>query len=174
MAKTALTGRTLWADGVSEVEPEQLAKLLAQGVPSSMLATTALTQELVEFNELVDTPITTKAGLKVTFPPAWNLPAEYKELDLELYLLGLAERVERDQLYEQRLQRLASEIDTYLRLGHQEILRALIYIVDTLKEKKAVWGVGRGSSCSSYLLFLLGLHEVDCVLYDVPLSDFIR
>jgi DNA polymerase III alpha subunit len=40
--------------------------------------------------------------------------------------------------------------------------------------KNIVWGVGRGSSCSSYLLYLLGLHEVDVVKYDVDISDFIR
>jgi len=50
----------------------------------------------------------------------------------------------------------------------------LIYVLDVMREKKVIWGVGRGSSCSSYLLYLLGLHEVDPVKYDVEFTDFIR
>lgn len=173
-SKTALANRVLWVDGVSEVEPERIIELLERGVPASLLSTTKATPELAEFNKLTDSPITVKTELSVKFPPAWTIPERYKLLDLEAYLLSLADRIEVDQLYEQRLQRLVSEIDTYLSLGYHDVLRLLIYIVDTLKAKRQVWGVGRGSSCSSYLLYLLGLHEVDCVLYDVPLSDFIR
>jgi len=50
----------------------------------------------------------------------------------------------------------------------------LIYVVDVLNEKNVVWGVGRGSSCSSYLFYLLGLHEVDSVRYDVEITDFLH
>jgi DNA polymerase III alpha subunit len=50
----------------------------------------------------------------------------------------------------------------------------LIYVIDVMTEKNVVWGVGRGSSCSSYLLYLLGLHEVDPVKYEIEISDFLR
>ena len=172
--KTQLTTRALWADGVSEVEPAEIIKLLEQGVPSSKLATTRLTADLVEFNKLTDKPILPKSALSVTFPPAWVIPDRYKYLDLAEYLIGLAEHVAQDDLYERRLQRLVEEIDLYTKLGYQDLLRALIYVVDELNRCQVIWGVGRGSSCSSYLLFLLGLHEVDSVLYDIQITDFIK
>lgn len=172
--KTTLSTRILWADGVSEVDPEQVINLLERGVPAAKIATTKLTPELAEFNRLTDKPILPKAGLAVSFPPAWVIPDRYKYLDLAEYLIGLAERVERDDLYERRLQRLVEEIDLYMKLGYQDLLRALIYVVDELNRCQVVWGVGRGSSCSSYLLFLLGLHEVDSVLYEIEFSDFIK
>lgn len=172
--KTALTDRILWADGVSEVKPTEIIGLLERGVPAAQIATTELTPDLIEFNRLTDKPILPKADLAISFPPAWVIPDRYKYLDLAEYLIGLAERVVRDDLYERRLQRLVEEIDLYMKLGYQDLLRALIYVVDELNRRQVIWGVGRGSSCSSYLLFLLGLHEVDSVLYDIPITDFIR
>lgn len=173
LVKTELQERILWADGVSEVEPEAVVGLLERGVPAAKIASQA-SPDLIEFNKLSDTPILSKEALTITFPPSWVIPDAYKYLDLAEHLIGLAERVERDSLYEQRLQRLAEEIDLYLKLGYHDLLRALIYVVDELKRNKVVWGVGRGSSCSSYLLYLLGLHEVDAVKFDIPMSDFIK
>lgn len=171
---TQLSDRKLWADGVSEVKPEQVPMLLERGVPARKLAVTERTPDIVEFNRFVDSPIGLKAGLAATFPASWVLPDRYKYLDLAEYLIGLAERVEQDHLYERRLQRLVEEIDLYTKLGYHDLLRTLIYIVDELQRHQVVWGVGRGSSCSSYLLYLLGLHEVDSVKFEIPITDFIR
>lgn len=142
-------------------------------MPARLIASQA-SSDLVEFNKLTDTPILPKTTLTTPFPPSWVIPDAYKYLNLAEHLIELAERVERDDLYERRLQRLAEEIDLFLRLGYHDLLRALIYVVDELKRQHVVWGVGRGSSCSSYLLYLLGLHEVDSVKYEIPISDFIR
>ena len=169
-----LSDRKLWADGVSEASPEKAVDLLQRGVPAAKLAVTELTPDILEFNRLVDTPLGLKQELSKAFPAQWVLPDRYKYLDLAEYLIGLAEHVEQDRLYEQRLQRLVEEIDLYTKLGYQDLLRTLIYIVDELNRQQVVWGVGRGSSCSSYLLYLLGLHEVDSVKFDIPISDFIR
>ena len=84
------------------------------------------------------------------------------------------DRIERDDLYEERVERLSSEIWLFKSEKLDEVLRVLIYVVDTMREKNVIWGVGRGSSCSSYLLYLLGLHEVDPVRYQIEVTDFIR
>jgi DNA polymerase III alpha subunit len=173
-SKTPLADRVLWADGVSEVKPEEVMNLLERGVPASCIAVTEVTSDLLKFNQLSNKPILTKSSLNKAFPPRWVIPDQYKYLDLVEHLVKLAERIERDDLYEQRLKRLVEEIDLYLRLGYHDLLRALIYIVDEFERQQVVWGVGRGSSCSSYLLYLLGLHEVDSVKYEIPISDFIR
>lgn len=171
--KTQLKNRILWADGVSEVNAEEVIGLLERGVPASKIAAEP-SHDIAELNKLIDMPIRPKSSLSISFPPAWVIPDHYKYLDLAEHLIGLAERVERDSLYERRLQRLVEEIDLYLKLGYGDLLRTLIYVVDELTKHNVVWGVGRGSSCSSYLLFLLGLHEVDSVKYEIPISDFIR
>jgi DNA polymerase III alpha subunit len=174
MLATTLNNRTLWADGVSEVEPDQVIPLLERGVPAALIACEP-TPDIIEFNAISDAKIKPKLELNSScFPPAWVIPDKYKYLDLAEHLIGLAERIEQDELYEKRLLRLTEEISIFLELGYDDLLRALIYVVDELEANRVVWGVGRGSSCSSYLLYLLGLHEVDSVRYEIPFSDFIK
>jgi len=169
-----LGDRLLWPDGVSTVTPEKLSDYIVK-VGASKLAVTELTPEIEQFNQTSDAQIGVKTDVDPTlFPPAWTLPERYKYLDLESYLVGLADKIERDELYEKRLQRLSEEIELFDKLGLDQVLRALIYVLDMLREKGQVWGVGRGSSCSSYLLYLIGLHDVDPVKYGIEVTDFLR
>jgi DNA polymerase III alpha subunit len=48
------------------------------------------------------------------------------------------------------------------------------YIVDTLRKNQIVWGVGRGSSVASYALYLIGVHKIDSVKYDLPIGEFFK
>jgi len=168
----------LWPDGTISVDPstvvDYIFKLNPHDLARGMLCVTSMTPEIIEYNAVADFPLQVKTDCALHFPPHWSLPEPYKYLDLDAYLLGLADRVERDGLYEQRLTRLATEIYKYRELKLDDVLRTLIYVLDVMREKKVIWGVGRGSSCSSYLLYLLGLHEVDPVKYDVEFTDFIR
>jgi DNA polymerase III alpha subunit len=50
----------------------------------------------------------------------------------------------------------------------------MIYLVAVMRENKIVWGVGRGSSVSSFLLYLAGLHSVNSVKYNLDIKEFIR
>ena len=43
-----------------------------------------------------------------------------------------------------------------------------------VKENKIVWGVGRGSSVASYVLYLLGIHKIDSIQYRLDWKEFIR
>jgi hypothetical protein len=172
--KTELHGRTLWADGISVVTPDQVEAALTAGIPLSSLAVTELNDELRKLNKFSDHKLLIKTGLSKSFPPEWSFPKEYKYLELNNYVLKLADRVKRDELYELRLTRLADEYELFLAHDLGNVLRALIYIIDELRKNKIVWGVGRGSSCSSYLLYLIGLHAVDPVRFEIPITDFIR
>jgi DNA polymerase III alpha subunit len=157
---------------VSVVPPDQLETALTSGIPLESLAVTELTAEVRRLNQLTDSKLTVKTELNRAFPPAWTIPEAYQKLDVESYVMGL--KVAQDELYEQRINRLAEELLLFEAHGLFDVLRLLIYLVDELKKAKAVWGVGRGSSCSSYVLYLIGLHAVDPVKYDVDIKDFIR
>jgi DNA polymerase III alpha subunit len=173
--KTKLDGRTLWYDGVSEVAPKTLQHLLMQGVPLAKLAVTEMTADVIKLNEVSDDQVGLKTSIPDnTLPPEWSLPSKYKYLSLDELYYSLAEKIEHDELYELRLARFVEELGLFEKFELHDILKALKYIVDTMVEKQVVWGVGRGSSCSSYMLYLLGLHEVDVVRYDIPVTDFIK
>ena len=169
-----LTDRKLWFDGVSEVSPSALPKLIMLGVPLQKLAVTELSKDVIELNRINDIPLKTKAETSFPVPPEWSLPDSYKYLNLDEYLISLADRIEQDELYDRRLERLAQEIELFETMRLTEVLKALIFIVEEMTRQGVVWGVGRGSSCSSYLLYLIGLHEVDVVRFDIPITDFIH
>ena len=54
------------------------------------------------------------------------------------------------------------------------VLRHLIYMVDHLRSQNVVWGVGRGSSVSSYVLFLIGINRIDPLKFDLDVSEFLK
>jgi DNA polymerase III alpha subunit len=58
--------------------------------------------------------------------------------------------------------------------GFIKVLQFLIYFIDTLRNNNVVWGVGRGSSVSSFCLFLIGVHKINPLLYELDYKEFLR
>ena len=99
----------------------------------------------------------------------FNIPLHYKELDVEKYIHG--KLVERDP---DEIGRVETELDMYRERGLFPVLQLLIWIVDTMRKHNLVWGVGRGSSVSSYLLYILGVHKVNSYKYGLDIKEFLR
>ena len=97
----------------------------------------------------------------------WNMPAEYHNIDLEQYF---AEKVYTTE----QVHRVITELELFRENGMETMLKFMIYLVDIMKEKGIVWGVGRGSSVSCYLLFLVGLHSVDSIKYNLDMKEFFK
>jgi DNA polymerase III alpha subunit len=97
----------------------------------------------------------------------WNMPAEYHTLDIAAWIL--------DQCKEDyQLQRVGMELLLYQERDLFNLLRYLKYLVDTLRKNNLVWGVGRGSSVASYVLYLLGVHKIDSIFYDLDIREFLK
>jgi DNA polymerase III alpha subunit len=114
------------------------------------------------FDEHLDYPIPKD---KVN-PDNWFIPQRYKDIDIEGYLMNQCPPENRD--------RLSKELQLYQKNNMIPVLKAMKYIVDTLRNNKVLWGVGRGSSVASYALFLLGVHKVDSVKYSLPIEEFFK
>ena len=97
----------------------------------------------------------------------WRMPQEYRELDIAEYVLGLCKE-------EHELQRVGQELLLYQERNLFDLLRYLKYLVDTLRKNNVVWGVGRGSSVASYVLFLLGVHKIDSLYYNLDIDEFLK
>ena len=54
------------------------------------------------------------------------------------------------------------------------VLRFLVYFTDTLRDKNIVWGVGRGSSVASYVLYLIGVHRINSIRYNLDITEFLK
>lgn len=96
----------------------------------------------------------------------WFIPYEYQNLDIEKYI--------RDLCPKHNYNRIEQELDLYKKHNMLILLKTMKYIVDTLRKNNVVWGVGRGSSVASYVLFLLGVHKIDSVKYDLPIEEFFK
>lgn len=97
----------------------------------------------------------------------WFMPDAYKNLDIAAHVLGLCHTQE-------QLQRAGQELLLYQERGLFDLLRYLKYLVDTLRDHRVIWGVGRGSSVASYVLYLLGVHRIDSLHYDLDPGEFLR
>ena len=99
----------------------------------------------------------------------FNIPLHYKELDVEKYIRE--KLIQRDP---DEIGRVEMELDMYRERGLFPVLQLLIWIVDTMRKHNLVWGVGRGSSVSSYLLYILGVHKVDSYKYGLDIKEFLK
>ena len=97
----------------------------------------------------------------------WHMPERYKQLDIAKYLLDLCRT-------DAELQRVGTELLLYQERDMFDLLRFLVYIVDVMREQDIVWGVGRGSSVASYVLYLIGVHKIDSLYYDLDIEEFLR
>ena len=70
--------------------------------------------------------------------------------------------------------RVDEELLLFIQHGMFDLLFYLKYLVDTLRENKVVWGVGRGSSVASYVLYLIGIHKIDSLRYDLDINEFLK
>ena len=75
---------------------------------------------------------------------------------------------------EAKLQRAGQELLMFQERGLFDLLRYLKYLVDVMTENHVIWGVGRGSSVASYVLYLLGVHRIDSMYYELDPAEFLR
>jgi DNA polymerase III alpha subunit len=96
----------------------------------------------------------------------WFIPYEYQQMDIESFLV--------ENCPKQNYDRLMQELEIYKSNNMIPVLKAMKYVVDTLRANNVVWGVGRGSSVASYVLFIIGVHKIDSVKYKLPINEFFK
>lgn len=97
----------------------------------------------------------------------WFMPKEYKEMDIAKWVLEQCHT-------EEELQRVGKELMMYQDRDLLVLLQFMKYFVDTMRKHNVVWGVGRGSSVSSYVLFLIGVHKINSLYYDLDIEEFLK
>jgi len=97
----------------------------------------------------------------------WYMPKEYVEFDIAQFVLDQCSN-------EVELQRAGEELLKYQERDMFQLLRYLKFLVDTMREHNIVWGVGRGSSVASFVLFLIGVHRINSLYYDLSMDEFLK
>jgi hypothetical protein len=97
----------------------------------------------------------------------WFIPEEYISFDIVKFVLDLCKT-------EVELQRVGKELILFQERNMFSLLRYCKYLVDTMRKHNIVWGVGRGSSVSSYVLYLIGIHRINSIYYDLEITEFLK
>jgi len=98
----------------------------------------------------------------------WYMPKEYKTLDIEAWIW------EQTPPWDPQHTRVTEELTAFKERNMLDLLRWLKYFVDTCNKNNVVWGVGRGSSVASYVLYLIGVHHIDSIKYNLEWQEFLR
>jgi DNA polymerase III alpha subunit len=96
----------------------------------------------------------------------WFMPTEYKTMDIESFIV--------ERCPEKNYPRVVEELALFHQHNMMDLLRYLKYLVDTLRANNVLWGVGRGSSVASYCLYILGVHKVDSIKYELDIREFLK
>ncbi len=97
----------------------------------------------------------------------WFMPEEYSKFPIHEWLLEQC-------ITDEQKQRVDEELTLFIQHGMFDLLFYLKYLVDTMRTNNIVWGVGRGSSVASYVLFLLGVHKIDSIKYKLDIHEFLK
>jgi DNA polymerase III alpha subunit len=97
----------------------------------------------------------------------WFMPKEYRDFEIVGFLLDQTQN-------EEQYQRVVTELELFIQHNMIDLLKYLKYLVDAMRENKIVWGVGRGSSVASYCLYLLGVHKIDSIKYNLDIKEFLK
>ena len=97
----------------------------------------------------------------------WHMPDKYYQINVLQWLLDKCQNDEEKM-------RVQMEYDLFEKKKFIRVLQFLIYFVDTLRANNMVWGVGRGSSVASFCLFLIGVHKINPMLYNLDITEFLR
>lgn len=97
----------------------------------------------------------------------WNIPIEYQNFDISSWLFSQCKT-------DEECNRVKEELILFNLHKMIDVLKCLKYFVDFMREHDIVWGVGRGSSVSSYCLFLIGIHKINSMKYDLDIREFLK
>jgi len=70
------------------------------------------------------------------------------------------------------VKRVDMEMEFYNENDKIDFLCSLLRVIDKFNETGVVWGVGRGSSCASYILYLMRVHDVNSIKFNIPFREF--
>lgn len=97
----------------------------------------------------------------------WLIPKKYRNIDVVDYL---TQKCKNDKEKE----RLVLELEEFLKRDQVILIHLMIYLVDVMREKNVVWGVGRGSSVACFVLYLIGINKVNPLDYDIDYKEFFK
>lgn len=173
---TELVDRTLLSNGIVVVDPT--SRHLTQAARGNKIQSFRVTEETPDtksFGKLTGVKLTTPLLSDLIMPEvAATIPVKYRELDVKEFLTEKLLTYLGPGTVDEAGRRVHAEYSWMEQHDQLDIIRTLVFVVDRLQEHGIVWGVGRGSSVNSFILFLIGVHAVDPLKYGLDWREFLR
>ena len=125
-----------------------------------------------EFNKFCDELDIEQLVTDIEYNRNFNIPQYYKDIDVESFIKELIPTAGQDVNI--ITARVEQELAEFKARNMYPVLQLMIYIVNTLRKNNLVWGVGRGSSVASYVLYLIGIHKIDSLQYNLDIKEFLK
>jgi DNA polymerase III alpha subunit len=174
MTKTSKFGEIIFAESdIFDIvmEGHDLSKMSGMLVDSSVNIKHAVdilenVDTFVKYDQSTEHQLTTEEFDR-SCQDQWHMPDHYQQMDIAKYILDLC-------LTDEELQRVGKELLLFQERNLFNLLRYLKYLVDVMQSNQLIWGVGRGSSVASYVLYLLKVHRVNSMYYELNPEEFLR
>lgn len=170
-----LSGRFIDGIGRTVMTIEGISDLLARGMDVSGLVVEDC-EESRKYNQFSDNDLVlytdemqaqSLSEYDKLAASKWNTPKEFTDIDIKKWLLDRCSTgLEQD--------RVLQELNMYDERNLYPLLHHLIFLVSHFRKNNVVWGVGRGSSVASYVLYLIGIHKVNSIKYNLEIEEFLR
>ena len=177
---TLLRNRRIDRAGTVVFDADSLVDLLYEGFSDFGGLTVEDSPEIAVYNAALkrflpqEKPLETYGGepddiaaVDAAYASDWRMPDRYRTLDIRSLVLSRCSRPE-------EVCRVEEELALFEERGMIDALRFLAYFVDRLREHKVLWGIGRGSSVASYVLFILGVHRIDSIKFGLDCREFLK
>jgi len=99
---------------------------------------------------------------------AWNMPDEYRSIDIRQHISNT------HTLSQEQWDRVDIELEEFKQRNLIDLLRFFVYFINTIRNNNVIYGVGRGSSIASYVLYLLKVHRIDSFKYNLDIKEFLK
>jgi DNA polymerase III alpha subunit len=123
-------------------------------------------EKIEKYKIFSDLPIT-QAEFDASNQSQWYMPEEYRTYDIIDWLYCECRTVEEKT-------RVTEELRLFAQHNMITMLKYIKYLIDTMRKNNIVWGVGRGSSVASYVLYLIGVHKIDSIKYGLNINEFLK
>lgn len=97
----------------------------------------------------------------------WITPEPYISMNIEEYVYDRCKTTE-------EICRVQEELKLFEERNMLPVLRHLVYLTDFWREHNVFWGVGRGSSVGSFILYLIGINRINPIEFDLGIEEFLK
>ncbi len=170
-----LGNRFILNDGTVICEDDALIEMIYQGIDLDMVfakpssSVILYNQTIKQFdNDLKPLTVAEQSQFQdINWFNHWTTPTNYQTIDIWDFCYNRCKNIE-------EIDRVQKELILFEERNMFPVLKHLIFLVDHFRSNNVLWGVGRGSSVSSFVLYLIGINRINPLIFNLDIKEFLK